>query len=114
MLAFVLWFHVATEKVYEKRFPAKIQAIGLSPKLEIEKVDPGTAEIAIIASGKQLLQLALSGGVIAYFDFSLVTRPGEYEYDLGLSDLHDIDISEYRSVTLISGNHFRIAVKPRA
>jgi hypothetical protein len=114
LLALVLWFHVATEKTYEKRFSSRIQPVGLMKSLEIENITPGAAEVSIIASGKQLLQLTLSGGVIAYFDLSWVTRPGQYEYALGLTNLYDIDVSEYRSVTILNGNHFTVAVKSRA
>jgi YbbR domain-containing protein len=113
LLALVLWFHVATEKTYEKLYPARIQPVGLSHNLEVEQIEPRTAEVSVIASGKQLLQLSLSGGVTAYIDMSLVTRPGEYEYNLNPADLYDIDISEFRSVTIINGNHFKIAVKSR-
>jgi hypothetical protein len=114
LLALVLWFHVATEETYQKRYPARIQPVGLNRNLVVERIEPQSAEISVLATGKQLLQLSLSGGLTAYFDMTLVTRPGEYEYDLSLSDLYDIDVSEYRSVTILNGNHFKIAVKPRA
>ncbi|OGC93425.1 MAG: hypothetical protein A2W25_02290 [candidate division Zixibacteria bacterium RBG_16_53_22] len=113
LLALVLWFHVATEKTYEKSYQARIQPVGLNRSLQIEQIDPRAAQVSVIATGKQLLQLSLSGGVTAYVDMSLVTRPGEYEYDLNLIDLYDIDVSEFRSVTIINGNHFKIAVKSR-
>jgi len=80
----------------------------------VDRIEPPAAEIAVVATGKQLLQLTLSGGMTAYFDMSLVSRPGEYEYDLDLGDLYDIDPSEFRSVTILNGNHFKIAVKSKA
>jgi hypothetical protein len=114
LLALLLWFHVATEKTYEKHFSASIQPIGLSRDLEIERIEPRHAQVSIIASGKQLLRLTLSGGLTAYFNLALVTRPGEYEYDLGLADLRDIDVSEFRSVAFINGNHIKVAIRSKA
>lgn len=113
LLALVLWFHVATEETYEKQYRAHIQTVGLDGSLVVARIDPVVAQVSIIGSGKQLLQLSLSG-ITAYFDMSLVTRPGEYEYDLTPSHLYDIDLSEYRSVTIINESHFKIAIKSKA
>src|SRR4030065_1014472 len=78
LLALVLWFHVATEKTYEKSYQARIQPVGLNRSLQIEQIDPRAAQVSVIATGKQLLQLSRSGGGTAYVDMALVTRPGQY------------------------------------
>jgi hypothetical protein len=114
LLAMVLWFHVATEETYEKHFSTSIHPVGLNSRLAVERIDPPSGEVAVIGTGKQLLQLSLSGGLTAYFDLTLVSQPGEYDYELKVANLYDIDVSEFRSVTIINGNHFKIAVKSRA
>jgi YbbR domain-containing protein len=114
LLALVLWFHVATEKTYERTFPVKIHVFGLNKSLQVESIEPATTAVSTVATGKQLLQLMLSGGLIAYIDLSNVLGPGQYEYTINLSSLHDIDISVYRGLTFVGGEHFVITVKPRA
>ncbi len=113
LLALVLWFHVATEKTYERTFPVKIQAVDLRRNLQVESIEPPTTAISTVATGKQLLQLMLSGGVRAYINLSNVFAPGQYEYTINLSNLHDIDVSVYRGLTIVGGDHFVITVKPR-
>jgi YbbR domain-containing protein len=113
LLALVLWFHVATEKTYEKTFPVKIQAVGLRRNLQVENIEPATTAVSTVATGKQLLQLMLSGGIRAYINLSNVFGPGQYEYTINLSNLHDIDVSVYRGLTIVGGDHFVITVKPR-
>jgi YbbR domain-containing protein len=110
-LALVLWFHVATEKVYEKTFSANIQVVGLRKDLQVEKIEPPDASVSIVATGKQILQLMLSGGTKAYIDLSFVSRPGQYEYSVNLSNLYDVDPSAYHNLTFISGNQFTITIK---
>lgn len=113
LLALVLWFHVATEKTYEKVFPAKIEAIGLPRNLDIETIEPGATRVSVVGSGKQLLQLMVTGGVSVYLDLSLVTRPGQYEQTVTVANLYEVDASSFRSVNIIGGDHFTVSVKPR-
>jgi YbbR domain-containing protein len=113
LLALVLWFHVATEKTYEKIFQAKIETVGLPKNLQVETIEPKTTRVSVIGTGKQLLQLMLSGGVEAYLDLSLVTRPGAYEQDIKTSNLYELDSSSYRSVNIVGGEHFVVTIKPK-
>ena len=114
LLALVLWFHVATEKTYEKIFQIKIDTIGLYKNLELEKVEPANTRISIIGTGKQILQLMVSGGITSYIDLAGVSRPGYYEFDLGIPSLYDLDASEYRNITFISENHIVVYIKAKS
>jgi YbbR domain-containing protein len=113
LLALVLWFHVATEKIYEKTFPVNIQVVGLRRNLQIESIEPPSMAISTVANGKQLLQLMLSGGLRAYIDLSEIYAPGQYEYTINLADLHDIDTSAYRGLTFVGSDHIVITVKSK-
>ncbi len=113
LLALVLWFHVATEKTYEKTFPAKIEIEGLKVGLQVQNIEPSSAAVSVIGTGKQILQLMLSGGPKAYLDLAFVSRPGQYEYSINTTNLRDLDPSAFRGVTFIGGNQFVITVKSR-
>jgi len=109
----VLWFHVATEKIYEKTFPVKIQTIGLRNNVGVQDISPASTDISVVATGKQLLQLMLSDGLTAYIDLSFVSRPGQYEYTINSSNLHDVDASGFRNLTFIGPIKFVVTVRPR-
>jgi YbbR domain-containing protein len=113
LLALVLWFHVATEKIYEKRFPARVEVSGLARDLEVEAIDPAAADVSVIGTGKELLQLMLSGGLKARIDVSPVSRPGVYDYEFGLANLYNVDVSSFKNMTILSGNHLKLVVKSR-
>ena len=113
LLALVLWFHVATEKTYEKTFPVKLETAGLRSNLAVQDISPASTDISVVANGKQLLQLMLSSGVTAYVDLSFVSRPGQYEYSINLTNLHDVDASGFRGATFIGPTQFVVTVKPR-
>jgi YbbR domain-containing protein len=113
LLALVLWFHVSTERTYEKYFQARIEPIGLSPRLKVDSLNPPTTKVSIIGTGKQILQLMVSGGVTAYVDLSMITRAGAYDHEVTPSDLYDIDISALRSVAFISNNHIKIDISSK-
>jgi YbbR domain-containing protein len=113
LLALVLWFHVATEKIYEKTFPVKIQTIGLRSNVGVQDISPASTDISVVATGKQLLQLMLSDGLTAYIDLSFVSRPGQYEYTISSSNFHDVDASSFRSATFIGPTKFVVTVRPR-
>ena len=113
LLALVLWFHVATEKTYEKIFVAKIDSVGLYRNLQIEKLEPLSTRVSVVGTGKQILQMMFSGGVTAYIDLAGITRPGSYEFNLGISNLYDIESSAYRNITFISENRVVVTIKAK-
>jgi hypothetical protein len=75
---------------------------------------PETTGVSVIGTGKQLLQLVSAGGITAYLDLSAISRPGRYEYDLGLANLYDMDVSSFRNITFVSDNHFVIQIRVKA
>jgi YbbR domain-containing protein len=113
LLAVVLWFHVATEKVYEKTFPVNIQTIGLRNNLQVDDISPASSDVSVAATGKQLLQLMLSGGITAYIDLSFVSKPGQYAYTIGNTGLYDIDASSIHSISFIGPTQVTVTVKLR-
>jgi YbbR domain-containing protein len=113
LLAVVLWFHVATEKVYEKTFAVRIETIGLRNNLEVDDISPASSDVSVVATGKELLHLMASGGVTAYIDLSFISRPGQYAYTINNAGLHDIDPSSFKSVTFIGPTQISVTVKPR-
>ncbi len=114
LLSLALWFHIATEKTYEKPFPAKIEISRLSSSLKVTQIDPSKMEISFIGTGKQLLQLMLSRSVIINLDLSNISRPGEYDYNINLSEVSDVDVASFTSVTFINGNRIKIVVEPKS
>ncbi len=114
ILSLALWFHIATEKVYEKQFPAQIEVSNLSPNLQIQTLDPPAAKLSILGSGKQLIQIMLSKGIIIQLDLSHIIAPGEYEYNIAPSELTDIDVAALRNVTFLNGNRIKITVGPKS
>ena len=56
LMGLLLWFHVATEKVYKYRLSLPITDITLGEKLTLAKAPPDSFTVVVSASGKQLLR----------------------------------------------------------
>lgn len=109
-MALALWLHLATEKVYEKNFPVEIEVTGLPADLRVDRIEPETAEVAIMGTGKQLLRLALSDNLKLLVDLSKVDQPGVYEHKFNLVDIHPIDASAFKKVSFSGAERYRISV----
>ncbi len=109
-MALALWLHLATEKVYERNFPVEIEVTGLADDLRVERIEPETAEVAIMGTGKQLLRLALSDDLKLVVDLSNVNEPGTYEHKFNLIDIHPIDASAFKRVSFAGVERYRISV----
>ena len=105
---------MATERIYEKRFATRVEVVGLGQNLEVEAVDPRSADVSVLGTGKQILQLMFSGGLRAHIDLTLVSRPGVYEYDLSISNLYNIDVSAFESIAILGGSHVKVAIRSRS
>jgi len=103
VLALALWFHLATEKVYEKEFSVDIIAFGLRDDLRVDKFVPPTATIIVTGTGKQLLKLAIFDEVKLIADLSSFKSPGNFVQKFRVDNLAPFDPSQYRKVD-ISGN----------
>ena len=103
VLALALWFHLATEKSYEKDFSVEIEVIGLPDNLRIEKFVPTSATITITGTGKQLWKLSVSDEVKLRADLSSFINPGSFVHKFKIDDLYPLDPSKYQKVD-ISGN----------
>ena len=56
LMGLLLWFHVATEKVYKYRLALPITDIALAERLTLVDVPPDSMTVVVSASGKQLLR----------------------------------------------------------
>lgn len=109
-MALALWLHLATEKVYEKSFAVEIEVTGLADDLQVDRIEPESAEVAIMGTGKQLLRLALSDNLRLLVDLSRVNKPGIYEHKFNLIDIHPIDASAFQRVSFSGAERYRISV----
>jgi hypothetical protein len=110
VMALALWLHLATEKIYEKDFSVQIEVTGLPDDLRVDKIEPETAEVAIMGTGKQLLRLAISDDLKLLVDLSNVERPGVYEHKFNLVDIHPIDASAFKRVSFAGAERYKISV----
>ena len=114
LLSLALWFHIATEKVYEKEFPVKIEVVKLPGYLKTNQIDPPKLNVSFIGTGKQLMQMMLSENVLIQLDLSPVTRPGEYDFDLTPSEISNVDVAAFRNVTFLGSNRIRVVIEPKS
>jgi YbbR domain-containing protein len=86
LLALLLWFHVATEKVYEhtKSFPLKISNI--PEELILSKEVPQEVQVKIRGKGKDLLKLLLTEKKNLQIDIGDF-RVGENSYSIKPQDI---------------------------
>jgi len=110
ILALALWFHLATEKIYEKQYSVEITVVGLRDNLRVDNIMPQTAEISVTATGKQLIRLSLFDKMSLKADLSYVRSPGVYDKKLNISDLRPLDTSQFRRVAFTGDNMFKISV----
>lgn len=110
LLALALWFHLATEKVYERNFDVDIEAVRLAENLTVEKIVPPMASIAVTGTGKQLLKLSFLEDLTLRADLSDIKSPGVYRRKFNLVDIHPIDVSMYRRISLSGDGDFEIFI----
>ena len=111
VLAIGLWFHLVTEKVYEKAFSAEVVSVGLANNLVIENIKPEMTKIAFTGTGKQLIRLALTDQLKLRIDLSNIEKPGIYEHKFSLLDLYPIDPSIFLRITFQGNDRCQISVK---
>lgn len=99
ILALALWFHLATERIYEKSYPADIEVIGLSDNLRVEKIVPPDLEVTVTGTGKQLIKLSISNELMLKANLAAVKNPGVYEHRFTIADLRLIDPTQYRRIS---------------
>jgi YbbR domain-containing protein len=66
--AVLLWFHVVTERMYEKAVTIPIQCVNLGKGLVVTKPPPESVEVRIRGRGKELLRFGKSGKVVLNLD----------------------------------------------
>lgn len=106
VMALALWFHLATEKTYDKTFAVDIEVIGLSPDLQLRNPEPPKALVTITGTGKQLIKLSLVGDLKLVANLSSVKQPGRVDHRFNIADLVPIDPSQYRRITFAGDGIF--------
>lgn len=56
VMGFILWLHVATEKIYNHQLQLPITEINLKPDLSLLGIPPESLTVVVSATGKQLLR----------------------------------------------------------
>jgi len=113
VMALALWFHLATEKIYEKDFNVDIEIVGLPDDLRIERFVPPTAAITVTGSGKQLLKLSFSGRTKLRADLSSFKNPGSFVHKFRIDDLHPFNPSQFHRVYISGNGVFEIQIVKR-
>lgn len=113
VLALALWFHLATEKIYERSFPVNIEFVGLSKDLDVAGISPPGATITITGTGKQLLKLSVTGRLSLIADLSYIRNPGPASIRLTIANLARIDPSQFRKITLEGNGVFNLDIKEK-
>jgi len=111
VLALMLWFHLTTEKNYEKIYTIEIEYTGLPDGLYVDKIEPPIVEIIIVGTGKQLALLDLAKKPKIRIDLSEMKESGTYEYDITLKEIYNIDPYEYAGVDFPSADRCRFSIK---
>ena len=111
LLALALWFHLATEKNYEKSFSAEIEFIGLAQNMAVDSFAPEITEFVIEGTGKQLISLSLSHEFTIRIDLSHITEPGIYEHKFSQLDIAPLDYHKSNKFSFSSGDICKISIK---
>jgi YbbR domain-containing protein len=114
LLALVLWFHLATEKTYERTFKARIFGDNLASNIFIDEISPEIIDVSIAASGKQIMKLMLSHEILIRLDLSGYEEPGEYTRYITQTDLYRIDASRFIRVLFTPSDRIKIILKKRS
>jgi len=106
LLAFLLWFHVATNKVYQHEITLKLTQVDIAPDLALVESPPDKIAVMVEATGKRLLRSDWKkGGVKLIVDRN---RAGRYNIILSKDNtvlvnsdgIELVDIVSPREVTL--------------
>ncbi len=113
-MALALWFHLTTEKIYERTYTAGIEYVGLAADLDIESITPKEADVTFTGTGKQLIKLAVSDDIKLRIDLSAIKKPGQYEHSFSFIDIYPIDPSVYFRIVFPFVNRCNIIVKSKS
>jgi YbbR domain-containing protein len=111
LLALALWFHLATEKNYEKSFSAEIEFVGLAQNMAVDFFQPETADLVIEGTGKELISLAFSDDFTIRIDLSHITEPGIYDQKFSPTDIFPTDHYKSNNFSFPSGDICSISIK---
>jgi len=111
LLALALWFHLATEKDYEKIVRVEMEFVGLPQNMVVEKTDPEFMDIAVTATGKQLISLSFSEELKLKIDLSHIDSPRSYKHTCVPLEVYPKDHNQYRDLSFPNGDLCRISIK---
>jgi hypothetical protein len=78
LLAFILWFHLATEQQFQKELPVDIKYVNTPAGLVLGPASQKSAYIRITTSGKILFKLLYFDRIELLMDIHSFTLPGRY------------------------------------
>lgn len=111
LLALALWIHLATEKDYETTVTAELEFVGLQPNMVVEYSEPKFIDIAVTATGKQLISLSFSDDLKMKIDLSNIDTPRLYEHICKIDDIYPLDHHRYSVISFPNGDICKISIK---
>jgi YbbR domain-containing protein len=100
LLAFLLWFHVATDKVYEYEFNLKLKQIDMTEDLALGEAPPTDFRVVVSATGKKLLRSDWKkSGLKLMVDRS---RPGRFKINFDKGNLSLIKPYKIELLSIVS------------
>ena len=82
LLALALWFHLTTERQFNKQVTIDVDYINISEDLMLSSDSQKTAIIEITASGKELFKILYFDNIKLIIDLANYNTPGEFSIEL--------------------------------
>ena len=111
VLALMLWFHLATERTYEKIYMVEIEYSGLPRNFYVDMIEPSAAKIIAVGTVKQLAFLAFSKKPKVRIDLSSIAEPGVYKYNITRQEIYTSGAYDFTGIDLLSNDHCSISIK---
>lgn len=100
LLAFLLWFHVATDKVFQYEITLKLEEVDVADDLALSEAPPSEFTVIVSAPGKRLLRSDWKkSGVRLIIDRS---RPGRFKMDFDHTNVSLITSANIELVSIVS------------
>lgn len=100
ILAVLLWFHVATEKVYQHEISLPLAWINLTRELVISEPPPDSIRVIVSATGKTLLRTDWKKRGVSLMVHQ--SRPGRFKVDVSSENLSLVNADKVELVSVIN------------
>lgn len=109
VLAFLLWFHVATNQTYEHVFEIPLEIINVPTGLILTSTPPDHFSVQVRATGKQLLEI-LTGDLNYRFDLADYDA-GDHSIELSSANMMDVISGGYQKVDLLAPRQMQLTLE---